>query len=114
MGEQIKSLEDAAGKTVAAAAYTNHPLYADDQITLRFTDGSFLHVTADSDGCGEAAELAIWRDPTTPEAKHAAGLIDAAEFNRLLASRVTNEETRARAEYERLKARFERQPTESQ
>jgi hypothetical protein len=96
-GEQVRP-EDVTGKTVAGTYYDGI------RLGLRFADGTYLYVEAEA-GCdepglaadadprlGEAFELGI----LAPEDYHAAE----AEYKRL-------DDARARAEYERLKARFE-------
>ncbi len=90
------ALVEAVGKTIAGTGWS-------DGITLRFTDKTFLHINYDHYG-----DEVTLTDDGTPDSLDAkiAGLIDQAEFDRVVAARAAARTADERKNYEYLKAKY--------
>jgi hypothetical protein len=97
-GKQVRTGE-VEGKTIA------HGCYDGVRLGLRFTDGTYLYVEAADDGF-EDVSLEPQAEININDAAEL-GLIAADDFLAWKAERLRQEEEQDRAEYERLKAKFE-------
>lgn len=105
---RINDPEAAINKTIAALDYD------DGDMVIRFSDGTWLCVTAECDGYGEDVEAYFGFTKYNPchRAMHRARVIDTEEHDRVSEALNALWEEQERAEYERLKARFERKGDE--
>lgn len=101
---RLTNLGDLAGKTIAEADDPDG-----DDLLIRFTDGTWFYAAALAAGCcgDEEASLDHRHEKFTASSAIRVGLIDQAEYDRVAAQEQAAKEAKERAEYERLKARFE-------
>ena len=117
MRRQVKRAEDLIGKTIKRIEDFSY--YANEYMLVKFTDGTFAFLESEASHDGDKYSPSVVDDDrdsphALPKLK-AAGLLDpdeeaaflqAAETQRARASALSEE--RERAEYERLKAKFDR------
>ena len=89
-----------AGKTIAASRFNNHA------ITVRFTDGTWFHIQHECYDVDDGPEIA---EPVCPDEWELCrtGIITPEERDAIREQRITESKALERAEYERLKKKFE-------
>jgi enoyl-CoA hydratase/carnithine racemase len=114
MPEQIFYLDILAGKVIDRAFAVENP--ATTAVGLVFTDGSFFRLAGEPGDYDEESPQICWHlRPASLDEKAEFGLISAADLESRKAAAAAEEQARhlarERAEYERLRAKFEPGPT---
>ena len=101
--ERLYGDTDLAGRTIKAADIGS------DEVSISFTDGAFLHAMVE--GNDDDGMYLDWEVPVYAHTYHSLELITAPEFMEMKAAEKAACEAKAaeiqRAEYEKLKAKFE-------
>lgn len=111
MAEQITDLDALAGKTIARAFRLGEYNWRDEALGLIFADGTFLRVGYNSGYEAGDGEVDWESKPSSNNELVAFGLVSQEEIDRAKADAIAKDQerqlARERAEYERLRAKFE-------
>jgi hypothetical protein len=99
---RLRRYDEARGRKIGLISYDGV------SIGLKFTDGTYWFASADAQcGCCDTRVCLEDTADLTPAQRFALGLIDRAELERAWAAKQEKLQARERAEYERLRAKFE-------